>query len=89
MIMDKLIKMVSYKPIKVTINASGLIKVIMVIIKSYHELPDFVIGNCDLVFTSRFWSSLYYFLKIKKHFSTNFHLEIQSQTEKQNSTIKV
>ncbi len=42
----------------------------------------------DLLFTSKFWFLLYYFLGIKKKLSTTFHPQTTSQTKRQNSTIK-
>ncbi len=41
------------------------------------------------LFTSKFWSSLCYFLGIKKKLSTAFHPQIDGQTKRQNSMIKV
>ena len=42
----------------------------------------------SLLFTSKFWSSLYYFFSIKQRLLTAFHPQTNSQTERQNSTIK-
>ena len=41
-----------------------------------------------LLFTSKFWSLLCYFLDIKKRLSTAFYPQTDDQTERQNSTIK-
>ena len=51
-------------------------------------MPDFIISDRGLVFTSKFWSSLCYFLSIKRRLSTAFHPQTDGQTERQNSTIK-
>ncbi len=45
-------------------------------------------NNWDSVFSSKFWSSLYYFLEIKWKLSTTFHPQTDSQTKSQNSKIK-
>ncbi len=64
-IVHRLTKMVYYKPVKVTINVPSLADVIIKAVVQYHSLPDSIISNCGLVFTSKFWFSLSYFLGIK------------------------
>ncbi len=87
-IVNRLTKMVQYKPVKVTINASGLTEVIINVVLRHHGLPDSIVSDRVSVFTSKFWSSLYYFLGIKGRLSTAFHPQSDSQTERQNSTIE-
>ena len=87
-IVDWLTKMVYYKLIKVTINASSLAKVIINVIVRHHGLPDSIIINRELLFTSKFWSLLCYFLGIKQRLSIAFHLQMNGQTKKQNSTME-
>ena len=58
--------MVYYNFIKVIINISGQIKVIFNVVIYHYEVPESIIINWGLLFTSKFWSLLYYFLKIKK-----------------------
>ena len=57
--------MVHYKPFKVTIDAFSFTEVIIDIVVRYYNLPNLIISDQDLVFTSKFWSLLYYFLDIK------------------------
>ncbi len=64
-IVDRLTKIVHYEPVKVTINAPGLAEVIIEAVLLHHSLPDSIVNNQGLVFTSKFWSSLCYFLCIK------------------------
>ena len=73
-IIDWLIKMVYYKPIKITINAADLAEVIIDVVVWHHGLPDLIMTNKGLLFTSKFWLSLYYFLGINCWLSTMFHL---------------
>ena len=87
-IVDRLSKMVHYKPVKVTIDASGLAEVIINVIVLHHGLPDSIVSNRSSIFTSKFWSSLCYFLGIKRRLSTAFHPQTDGQTERQNSTIE-
>ena len=72
-IINRLTKMVHYKPVKITINASPLAKVIINVVMRHHSLPDSIVINRGLLFTSKFWSLLCYFLGIKWKFSTVFH----------------
>ena len=72
-IVNRLTKMVHYKPIKVTIDALGLAEVIIDVVVRHYGLPDSIVTNWKSFFTSKFWSSLYYFLGIKQRLSTAFH----------------
>ena len=88
-IVDRLTKMVYYEPVKVTINAPGLAEVIIDVVVRHHGLPDSIVSDRGSVFPSKFWSSLCYFLSIKRRLSTAFHPQTDGQTERQNSTMKV
>ena len=57
--------MVHYKPIKVTIDAPGLVKVILDVIVRHHGLLDSIVTDRDSLFTLKFWSSLCYFFGVK------------------------
>ena len=87
-IVNRLTKMVHYKPVKITINAPGLAEVIINVIVRHHGLPDSIVTNRGSLFISKFWSSLYYFLGIKQKLSTTFHPQTDSQIEKQNSNME-
>ena len=50
---------------------------------------NFIDNNYDSVFMSKFWSSWYYFLSIKRRLSTAFQPQTNSQTEWQNSIMEV
>ena len=87
-IINQLTKMVYYKLVKVTIDTSGLAEVIIVMIVKYYSLPDSIVTNRRLLFTSKFWSLLCYLLSIKQKLSIAFYLQLNGQIERQNSTIK-
>ena len=70
-----LTKMVYYKPVKVTINALDLAKVIINVIVRHHSLPKLIITNQGLLFTSKFWLLLCHFLCIKQKLSIAFYLQ--------------
>ena len=87
-IINMLTKMVYYKPVKIMIDVPGLAKVIIDIIVRHHGLYVSIIIDQGFLFTSKFWSSLCYFLKIKKKLSTTFYPQTDGQTKKHNSIIK-
>ena len=87
-IVDCLTKIVHYEPVKVTIDALGLAKVIIDVVVRYYGLPDLIISNRGAIFMSKFWSSLCYFLDIKRRLSTAFHPQTDGQTKRQNSTME-
>ena len=87
-IVDHLTKMVHYEPVKVTIDAPRLAKVIIDVVLQYHGLPDSIISDQGAIFMSKFWSSLCYFLRVKRRLSTAFHPQTDGKTEPQNSTME-
>ena len=87
-IVNWLTKMVYYKLVKVTIDASGLAKVIIDMVVRHYGLPDSIISDLRAIFTSKFWSSLCYILGIKRQLSTIFYPQSNGQTECQNSIIE-
>ena len=87
-IVNWLTKIVHYKPVKVTIDALGFTEIIINVVVRHHNLPDSIVTNRELLFTSKFWLSLCYFLDIKRKLSTAFHPQTEKQTKKQNSTMK-
>ena len=53
-IVNRLTKMVHYKPVKITINALGLAKVIIDVVVGHHNLPDSIITDRESLFISKF-----------------------------------
>ena len=87
-IVDWLTKMVHYEPVNITIDAPGLAEVILDVVVWYHGLSDSIVSDRGLLFTSKFWSLLCYFLGIKRRLSTAFHLQTNDQIKRQNSTME-
>ena len=87
-IVDQLTKMVHYEPVKVTIDAFGVTEVIIDVVVRHHGLPNSIVSDQGSVFTSKFWLSLYYFLRIKRKLSTAFYPQTDGQTERQNNTME-
>lgn len=80
--------MVYYKTVKTIINVLGLAKVIINIVVRHYGLPKLIISDGGSLFTSKFWSSLCYFLGIKRKLSTALHAQTDGQIKKQNSIIE-
>ena len=87
-IVNRLTKMIYYKPAKVTINTLGLTKVIINVIVKHHSFLDLIVSDRRLLFISKFWSLLFYFLGIKEKLFTIFYPQTNGQTERQNSIMK-
>ncbi len=87
-IVDRLKRMVHYVPVKVTIDEPGLAEVIIDVVVRHHRVPESIVTDQGSLFTSQFWSSLCYFLRIKKKLSIAFHPQTDGQTDRQNNTIE-
>ena len=74
-------KIVYYESVKVSINAPGLVKVILDVVVWHYSLPNLIVMDRSLLFTSKFWLLLYYFLDIKWRLSTAFHPKTNGQTK--------
>ncbi len=72
-IFDHLTKMIYHELVKIIINILGLVKVIIYTVICHHKVQESIIIDQDLLFTSKFWSSLCYFLGIKKKLFIAFH----------------
>lgn len=81
-------KMIHCEPVKTTINALSLWEVIINVMVRHYDLANSFISNYGSVFIIKFWSSLSYFIKIKKRLLIVFHSQINEQIERQNSTME-
>ena len=75
-IIGLLMKMGYYEPVKVIIDASGLAKVILEVVVWHYSLPNSIVSDRGLLFTSKFWSLLCYIFEIEQKLSTAFHPQI-------------
>ena len=87
-IFDQIRKIIYYKPIKVTINSPGLVKIIIKVVVRYYGIPDSIIIDWRSIFTLKFLLLLCYFLSIKEKLFTIFYSQIDGQIKWQNSVIK-
>lgn len=70
------------------VNASGIAEVILNDLVQHHGLSNSIASDWRSIFTSKLWSSLYYFLGTKRRLSKALHPQTNGQTERQYSTMK-
>ena len=87
-IINWLIKIVYYKPVKVIINTPDFDEIIIDMIVRHHGLLNSIVTKLKLLFTSKFWLLLYYFQGIKRKLSTAFYPQTDSPTKRQKSMIE-
>ena len=81
---DRFTQTIHYKLVKVTINTTKLVEVIIDVMVWYYNLPNSILIDRGAIFISKFWSLLYYFFDIKKEYSITFYPKTDEQTEEQN-----
>ncbi len=75
-IVDRLTKMVYYKPVLTTLDADQLADILIEAVIKYHGLPDSIVTDRGSLLTTKFWSSLCYYLNIKRWLSIVFHTKL-------------
>ena len=80
--------MTHYVSITKTIFAENLTEIFMKKIIKLHDIFVSVITDRNTIFTSKFYFTLIYCLKIKHKLSTTFHFQIDDQTKRLNVFIK-
>ena len=87
-IIDRYTKLVRYIPYLKTITIVELAEVFIEYWVKDFGTPEGIISDRRPQFTSKFWFSLYFYLKVRYRLSTAFHLQNDSQTEVQNQTLE-
>lgn len=85
---DRLITIVYYEPVKVIINIPSPADVIINMVVRHHRVRKSIVTDWVVLFISKFWFLLCYFLEINKKLFKAFHTQIDSQTKRQNSTVE-
>ena len=80
-IVDRFSKLVKYISTTTSVDSPMLVELIMNNIVLNHGVPDSIVSDRGTVFTSEYWSSIMYLLKVKKRLSTAFHPQSDGQTE--------
>ena len=80
--------MALFLPVKDTINAAELAELLYKEVKLRFGLPNRIVSNRDLRITSQFWAEICHYLIIKRHMSTAFYPQTDSQTKILNQIVK-
>ena len=70
---DRFLKMVYYKLVKITINTPNLAEVIIDVVVWHYGLFGSIIIDWGSLFMLKFWYLLYYFLEIKRRLPMAFY----------------
>lgn len=87
-VVDRFTKMALYIPCQKTIDASELADLFIKHVTARFGNPQSIVSDRGTLFTSKFWSTLCYALRIKSRLSTAFHPQTDGQTERQNQTLE-
>jgi hypothetical protein len=87
-VVDRFTKMARYIPVNATIDAAELAEVFMNTIFKDYGTPAGITSDRGPQFTSAFWGSVMFYLKIRRRLSTAFRPQTDGQTERQNQTLE-
>jgi len=87
-IVDRLSKRAHFCPTHTSVTAPEVAKIFFSTIFKNHGLPQTIISDRDVKFTSRFWKTLFEQVGTKLALSTAFHPQTDGQTERMNRTLE-
>ena len=87
-IVDRYTKLARYIPCDKTVTAAELADLFMEYWVKDFGTPQGIVSDRGPQFTSKFWSSLCFYLKVRRRLSTAFHPQSDGQTEVQNQTLE-
>ena len=85
---DKLSKMIHIAPAHTTVSAPDLARIMIHEVVRLHGVPESIVSDRDLRFTSMFWRSLWSHFGTQLKMSTAYHPQTDGQTERANRTIE-
>ena len=88
MIIDIYTRFAIYLPCRKEINAEDLAELFYSQFIVIFGVPVNIMSDYGSLFTSKFWSTFYFYLDAQHHLSTAFHPQTDGQTEQQNQTLK-
>jgi transposase InsO family protein len=80
-VVDQLTKMAHFVPCNKTITGKEMARLFLENVYKYHGLPDDIISDHGMQFTSKFWQSLFKILQVKTNLSSAYHPQTDGQTE--------
>ena len=88
MIVDRLTKSAHFLPIKKTYPLNRFTRIYIKEIAKLHGVPSSIVSDRDPCFTSHFWGPLHKIVGSQLKFSTTFHPQKDSQSERAIRTLK-
>jgi transposase InsO family protein len=87
-LVNRFTKYVCYLPVSKAITAQGIADLLLKQCFLKQGPLDTLLLDRGSVFTSQFWSDIYYYLKVNHRLSTAFHPQTDGQTERINQELK-
>ena len=87
-IVDRFTKMAHYVPCRKDIQAEGLADIFLREVVRLHGVPRSIVSDRGPILTSKFWSTLCYYLGVRRKLSTAYYPQTDGQTERQNQTME-
>jgi transposase InsO family protein len=87
-IVDHLIKVAHFLPVKTTYSSARLAKLYIERIVSLHGVPKKIVSNRGTQFTSHYWQKIHESLGTKLNFSTAYHPQTDGQTKRINQILE-
>ena len=87
-IIDRLMKIAHFLPIKKTYSTDRLARLYVNRIVCLHGVPVSIVSDQGATFTSIFWQELYKALGMRLDFSTVFHPQTNGQSKRTVQTLK-
>ena len=87
-VVDHLMKVAHFIPVKITYTGAKLAKMYMARIVCLHGVPKKIVSNKGPQFTSKFWEKLHESLDTILNFSSAYHLQTDGQTERTNQILE-
>ena len=87
-VVDRLTKQALFIPTTKSMAAPDVAFLFVQHVVRVHGLPETLVSNRDLVFTSHFWRRLLELCGIRANRSSAFHLQTDGQTERLNSVLE-
>jgi Reverse transcriptase (RNA-dependent DNA polymerase)/RNase H-like domain found in reverse transcriptase/Integrase zinc binding domain/Chromo (CHRromatin Organisation MOdifier) domain len=87
-LVDRYTKMARYVPTTKEITAPELAELFVLHVVKDFGIPAGMTSDRGSVFTSKFWATLCFYLKIRRRLSTAFHPQTDGQTENLNQTLE-
>jgi hypothetical protein len=79
-VVDKYSKYAHFVRLRHPFQAAGVAKLFMGHVYKLHGLPSAIISDCDRIFTSKFWQSLFKLAGTSLHMSSAYHPQSDAQT---------